>query len=156
MCFNLYPAWKSPIIPRSRNLFRNIRHISTMHNDEESRTINIVFYSLCLLYILSTATVLSDLLEVIFEASNNSIYYKNNTFISYTVACQFTTSSISDRLTVNVLSHFNYPNHIKRLLWLQCPVHIGMHKIILPTICFIHLNLQRSTVVGLCGVKISR
>ena len=40
---------------------------------EESRMTNIVFYALCLLYILSTATVLSDLLVYVIEVSNHSI-----------------------------------------------------------------------------------
>jgi hypothetical protein len=40
---------------------------------KESRTAIIVFYVLCLLYVLSMATVVIDLLEVILEVSNNSI-----------------------------------------------------------------------------------
>jgi hypothetical protein len=40
---------------------------------KESRTANVVFYVLCLLYVLSMATVVFDLLETIFHVSNNSI-----------------------------------------------------------------------------------
>ena len=36
----------------------------------ESRTINIIFYVLCLLYILSTATVVSDFLAVLLQVSD--------------------------------------------------------------------------------------
>ena len=38
-----------------------------------SRMATIVFYALCLLYILSTATIVSDLVALIIEVSNNSI-----------------------------------------------------------------------------------
>jgi hypothetical protein len=40
---------------------------------KESRTAIIVFYVLCLLYVLSMATVVMDLLATIIEVSNNSI-----------------------------------------------------------------------------------
>ena len=43
---------------------------------KESRTTTVVFYALCLLYFLSTATVVSDLLVYIVEVSNNSIRKK--------------------------------------------------------------------------------
>ena len=41
---------------------------------KEFRTAIIIFYALCLLYILSTATVVGDLLAYLFEVSNNFIY----------------------------------------------------------------------------------
>ena len=40
---------------------------------KESRATSIVFYALCLLYLLSTATVVCDLLQDVIEVSNNSI-----------------------------------------------------------------------------------
>ena len=40
---------------------------------KESRTGTIVFYVLCLLYVLSVATVISDLISVMLQVSNNSI-----------------------------------------------------------------------------------
>ena len=40
---------------------------------KESRKTSIIFYALCLLYVLSTATVISDLLEFAIQVSNNSI-----------------------------------------------------------------------------------
>jgi hypothetical protein len=43
---------------------------------KESRTANIVFYVLCLLYVLSMANVASDLLELILDVSNNSTICK--------------------------------------------------------------------------------
>ena len=48
---------------------------------KDSRTSTIIFYALCLLYILSTATVVSDLLAIIdSDVSNNSIC-KNNIYL---------------------------------------------------------------------------
>ena len=47
----------------------------------ESRTANIIFYALCLVYILSTANVIADLLNYTLGVSNSSIS-KNITFLS--------------------------------------------------------------------------
>ena len=40
---------------------------------KESRTGNITFYILCILYVLSTATIVSDLLATLLQVSNNPI-----------------------------------------------------------------------------------
>ena len=42
----------------------------------------IVFYAICLLYILSTVTFISDFVALIIEVSNNSICSKNVIFLS--------------------------------------------------------------------------
>ena len=42
-------------------------------SSSKSRTATILFYALCLLYVLSTAIVVSDLIDVIFQVSNNFI-----------------------------------------------------------------------------------
>ena len=47
----------------------------------KSRTATIVFYALCLLYVLSTATIVSDVINVILKVSNNPIC-KNINFLS--------------------------------------------------------------------------
>ena len=49
----------------------------------------ILFYALCLLHVLSTATVVSDLVSniMVFQVSNNPIY-KNIIFISCAVEYQ--------------------------------------------------------------------
>ena len=62
---------------------------------KESRTTSIVLYALCLLYVLSTATIVSDLLGYIIDVSNNSICKYIFFFISYAVAYQYTTGSTS-------------------------------------------------------------
>ena len=63
---------------------------------KESRSAMIVFYVLCLLYVLSTATVVCDLLlsilGIYFDVSNNSIRnLKNMFFISY-AGCTITSA----------------------------------------------------------------
>ena len=52
---------------------------------KESRTTSIVFYALCALHILSTVTVVSDLITCIIQVSNSSIY-KNINF--YQLLCR--------------------------------------------------------------------
>ena len=57
-----------------------------------SRTAAIIFYALGLLYVLSTATVVSDLVAVILQVSNNPIC-KNISFYQFAVAYQYTIAS---------------------------------------------------------------
>ena len=72
MCFNLYPAKEVQLFP-DLGLYSGIFAIYLQFASKESRTTTIIFYALCLLYILSTATVVCDLLHFIIEVSNNSI-----------------------------------------------------------------------------------
>jgi hypothetical protein len=99
---------------------------------KESRTAIIVFYVLCLLYVLSMATVVSDLLAAILEVSDNSIrniiimqmrigalspQIQNDSpsmiyrvYIVQTVAngsCDF----IAQCILVRILNHRAYPSH---------------------------------------------
>ena len=78
----------------------------------------IVFYILCLLYVLCAVTVVCDLLNFTFSVSNNPMIFRNILFIiSCAVACLlFTIASISNRLTVNIKSHYVCPTHSKYLL----------------------------------------
>ena len=73
MYFNLYAAKKVQLFP-CLGIYSGIFAIY-IHCvlSKESRTTGIVFYALCLLYILSTTTVVSDLLEFVIQVSNNSI-----------------------------------------------------------------------------------
>ena len=48
----------------------------------KARTATILFYVLCILYVLSTATFVIDLLTFILEVSSNNPICKNNVFIS--------------------------------------------------------------------------
>ena len=69
----------------------------------------------CLLYVLSTADFVSDLVALIFYVSNNSIC--KNTFLYISCAdASWGITSTSNQLTANVISHNDCANHIKRLL----------------------------------------
>ena len=70
----------------------------------ESRTSTIIFYVLCLLYVLSAATVVVDLLTGIFEVSNNSICKKKKKKIS---VMQIRINRLSPQLQIHsvILSH---------------------------------------------------
>ena len=62
----------------------------------ESRTANVVFYIICLLYIFSTVSIVCDLLNIILEVSNNP-FCKNIIFtISRAVDFQWTIASTSN------------------------------------------------------------
>ena len=82
----------------------------------KSRTTIIHFYAVCLLYVLSTANFASDLVYLILYVSNNSICKNTIFFISCADASRDTIVSTSNRLTANVISHCDNPNHSKWLL----------------------------------------
>ena len=68
MYFNLYPVAKEiPLFP-GLGIYSGIFDIYL-----QCRTTTIIFYAPCLLYVLSTATVVCDLLVAIIHVSNNSI-----------------------------------------------------------------------------------
>ena len=72
---------------------------------KESRTGNMItFCILCILYVLSTATVVSDLLNTLLQVSNNSICKNIIFFTSYADAYKFTIAPTSNWLTVNFIS----------------------------------------------------
>ena len=84
MCFNLYPVKEVQIFP-GLGLYSGIFVIYLQCPSKESRAAAVVFYVLCILYVLSAVTVVSDSLAIILQVSNNSIRIcKNNIFISYT------------------------------------------------------------------------
>ena len=75
---------------------------------KESRTTIIVFYVLCLLYVLSVASVVSDSLGFILEVSKNSI--------CKIIIMQMHISPQLQIDTVNDISHCYCPNCSKRFL----------------------------------------
>ena len=83
MYFNLYAAKKVQLFPCLgiySGIFATYLHCVL---SKESRTTGIVFYALCLLYILSMTVVVSDLLYFVISVSNNSIQVcKNIIFLS--------------------------------------------------------------------------
>ena len=77
MCFNLYTAKKKVQLFSGLEIYSGIYNV---HRKSPGRQ-TIVFYALCLLYFLSTGTIVSDSLAYIFQVSNNSIC-KNVIFLS--------------------------------------------------------------------------
>ena len=98
-------------------------------SSNKSTTTIILFYALCLLYALSSAIVVSDLVgTIILQVSNNPICKNINPSISCAVAYQYSIASISNRLTANNFSPLSCPNHSIRLLRLHRPMYPSMHK----------------------------
>ena len=85
MCFNLYSAKEVQLFPGPGIYFGifaiYLQCVLSKDSDSESRTTTLIFYALCLLYVLSTATIVCDLLAFIIEVSNNFIF-KNINFYS--------------------------------------------------------------------------
>ena len=95
MCFNLYPAKEVQLLP-GLGIYSGIFAIYLQCVlSKEPRTTSIVFYALCLLHILSTATVISDLLLVlaVIEVSINYICKNINFFLIYADPYLCTTGS---------------------------------------------------------------
>jgi hypothetical protein len=108
-------------------LYSGIFAIYLQCPSNNSRTANIVFYIICLLYVLCAAAVFSDILRFIFAVSNNSICKNIIFIINCTVL--FWWCSTFNWLTANYYdSHCNCPTHIKCLLWLHLPMHHSTHK----------------------------
>ena len=118
----------------------------------------IIFYVLCLLtllYVLSTATVVGDLLRLILAiyraVSNNSICnLKNIVFLSvmqYALSLQLEIDmeSMLFRLFLVQITIAGICDVIAQFILVRINIDIR----------FIHLNLRRSTGVGSCGVKIT-
>ena len=81
MYFNLYPAKEVQLFP-GLGIYSGIFITYLQCRSPESRTANMVFYALSVLYILSTASVVVDLLSITIAVSNNSIR-KNIIFLSF-------------------------------------------------------------------------
>ena len=123
---------------------------------KEFRKITIIFYALCLLYILSTATIVSDLLVFIIEVSNNSIC-KNIIFLS---VMQWRLSTLPIQLRIDLQSIIFWVSIVHTTLYgccdfiAQCTlVRTGINHCTYLT--FYSPKSSRSTVVGSCGVEIS-
>ena len=76
MYFNLYPAKEVQLFPGLgiySGIFAIYFKLQCVLVSKESRKTSIIFYALCLLYVLSIASVACDLLEFVIQVSNNSI-----------------------------------------------------------------------------------
>ena len=115
---------------------------------------NIVFYALCLLYVLSTAEVVMDLLNFILTVSNNSIS-KNIIFLS-SMQLYLSLNTLRVQLQLDLDSMLFRIGFVQNVLSGCCDV-ISQSILVSINQCTssIHLTFQRSTDVGLCGVRIS-
>ena len=153
MYFNLYPAKEVQLFP-GLGIYSGIFVLYLQCQSPESRTANMVFYTLCVLYILSTAIVVVDLLYFTVGVSNNSIS-KNIIFLPimqlYTLL-----NTLPVQLQLDLLSMIFRITIVQSVLLGCCDV-IGQCIPVSTNHCTssIHLTLQRSTDVGLCGVRIS-
>ena len=84
-------------------------------SSNKSKTANIVFYVLCLLYVLSTASFVCDLLFFTLVVSNNSICRNIIFIISCAVAYQYTIISNTNCHSAILACPFG-PIHSIRLL----------------------------------------
>ena len=113
-----------------------------------------VFYVLCLLYVLSTATVVCDFLNLIFtiylDVSKNSICNLKNMFLSVMQ------NALSPQLAIDIASMYYRLTLVQYTVAGCCDLIAQFIMVRLNIIIrFILLNLRRSTGVGSCGVKIS-
>ena len=94
----------------------------------KSRTANVVFYVLCLLYVLSAAPFICDSLRI--GVSDNSTC-ENIIFISYACAdsnqSRWTIISTSNWVNAIIKSHYDCPKHSKCMLWLHLTMHHSAH-----------------------------
>ena len=94
----------------------------------------ITFYALCALYVLTGATMLIDIIAIIFAVSNNSSGNNNLTLSAhiYAVHAQpyitFSAGVVSAPLY--------YSRHIKRPLRLHLSIYPSMHKLCLSFVVF--------------------
>ena len=87
----------------------------------------VLFYAVCLLYVLSAATFVCDLVASILYASNNSIC--ENTLFYQLCRRNSEHCRPNFKLTSSqFISPFYAPNYNKRLLWLPRPMYSSMHN----------------------------
>ena len=136
---NLYLAKEVQLFP-GLGLYSAIMVIySSLHGPSKgSRTATIIFYVICLLYVLSTAILACDLLGAIFfirhpAVSNNSISNLKNIHALSLIRMQcyitFRWSKVQQAVVVTLLPNLSWYTYT-----------------IAPIIRFIHLNLQTSKI----------
>ena len=103
-------------------LYSGIFIIYLHYHSNDSRRAAVIFYAICLLYVLSTVTFVADIAQVIFEVSNNSIC-KNSIFyqllqwglvqIIATACCDFIAQCIIVRINHCTYHPFYSPKSAK-------------------------------------------
>ena len=93
MCFNLYPCQLS----LGLGLYSGIFAMYLQCPSKRSGTALILLFAVCLLYVLSAATFVGDLVRLILQVSNNSIC-KNTIFL---VSVQLRVQALSPQLQID-------------------------------------------------------
>ena len=151
----LYPSKEVQLFP-GLGIYSGLFVTYLQCRSPESRTANIVSYALCVLFILSTANAVMDLLNATLGVSNNSIS-KNIIFLSVMqMNLIFNTLPVQLQLDLNSML---FRVVIVQTILSGCCDIISQCILVSTNHCtsIIHLTtIQRSTDVGLCGVGISR
>jgi hypothetical protein len=158
-----YPFYVVPLLEvqifSGSGIYSGIFAIYLQCPSKESRMATNIFYALCLLYVLSTATIICDAATLIFDLNLDGESVKSGNyfllFIPSVVQSHFATQSLQ-LLTDSqlVLIFFSIGQNTVTGLCdfiAQCIIvsisHCTYYQSFSP-------NLHRSTVVGSCGVKI--
>ena len=104
---------------------------------------NIIFYSHCTLYVLSTALAASDVASQLINVRINSVPSNDNLLLSIV---QSLGTYYGVYITASVLS--GCCDFIAQSILVRINHAYAYHL-------FIHPNFQRSTAAGLCGIAIS-
>ena len=128
--YPFYVLWLVPLLdvqlfPGS-GLYSGIFAIYLQCPSKESRTATIIFNTLCLLYVLSTAAVVCDAAAFIVGLHldvSSKIF-----FFSCAVAFRDTIASTSNWLTASVYSLFHCPSYSNRSWWLHRPMYHSKYK----------------------------
>jgi hypothetical protein len=104
MCFTCTLAKEVQLFPAGLGLYSGIFAMYYLQrSSDKSRTAYIIFYALCVLYVLSTVNVVLDLVgnTLGLEVSNNSRICKNITFLKFSCEQQqILTASLTFRWTI--------------------------------------------------------
>ena len=138
------PLLKKLWFPVSLGLYSGIFAMYLQHRDPQNKSRTyIIFYALCVLYVLSTVNVVLDLLQFDIESDNT---VSNNSTICRSIT--FLKSSCERQVVLAILDN----------IAIGCCDFLAQCILVRINDCcyirFIHLNFPRSTVVGSCGVRV--
>ena len=110
------------------------------------KTTNILFYALCTLYVLTGATMIIDIITIIFAVNNNSSGHNNLTLLAHICAVH-----AQPYITFSgglVSAPLYYSRHIKRPLRLHLSIYPSMHKLCFSFVLF----MQKSSKIYRCWI----
>ena len=133
-------------------LYSGIFAMYVQYPQNKSRTASIISYALSFLYVLSTVSAVADLVALIIEIVSNNPIRKKIIFLNLVVQKNSGNPQLTGAFEFHIGILQGTVNGFCDFLAQCILVRILNHCTHQP---FIHLNLQRSTVVGSCGVKLS-